>query len=211
MTIKNIIFDLGGVIINLDVRATQKAFVQLGVKNFDALYSQANQIGIFDALDRGKISPAEFRDEIRKHVSHNVTDEQIDAAWDAMLLDVPQHKLDLLTALKARYRTFLLSNTNAIHVKNFSAELKRVYGTADFSPYFEKCYYSCDVGMRKPDAEIFLRVLNENNLRAEETLFIDDSIQHIHGAEACGINAAFLEKGMKLEELLAHSGINVQM
>lgn len=205
--IKNIIFDLGGVIINLDMAATRNAFVALGVVDFDSIYSQAAQSGIFDGFDRGKITPEEFRTELRKHIPHVVSDAEIDAAWDAMLLDVPKEKLDLLLRLKKKYRLFLLSNTNVLHVRNFSAELLRVHGTPDFSPYFEKWYYSCNIGMRKPDAEIFEFVLSENNLKAEETLFIDDSSQHIRGAATCGIKTAFLDKGMNLENLLRQNGV----
>ncbi len=205
--IKNIIFDLGGVIINLDMEATRKAFIELGVQDFDAIYSQANQSGVFDGFDKGKIAPAEFRTELRKHIPHPVSDVEIDAAWDAMLLDVPKEKLDLLTKLKTKYRLFLLSNTNVIHVKNFSAELQRVHGTPDFSPYFERWYYSCNIGMRKPDAEIFEFVLNENKLIAEETLFIDDSIQHIRGAAACGIKALQLADTSSLRLLLDEHGL----
>lgn len=207
--IKNIIFDLGGVIINLDYGATRKAFLDLGFNDFDNVYSQAQQSGLFDAFDKGRITPAEFRDEIRKHIDHPVTDKEIDAAWDAMLLDIPKEKLDLLERLKSKYRTFLLSNTNEIHVSNFSGYLHRHYGTADFTPYFEKWYYSCNIGMRKPDAEIFLHVLKENHLNAEETVFIDDSVQHIVAAQALGIRTVFLEKGQSLKEALRNAGVAI--
>ncbi|HTF03127.1 MAG TPA: HAD family phosphatase [Bacteroidia bacterium] len=204
---KNIIFDLGGVIINLDMNRTRDAFVALGIKDFDSIYTQAQQNNLFDNFDKGNISAADFRNELRKHIPSPVSDEQIDAAWDAMLLDVPAAKLELLNQLKGRYRLFLLSNTNEIHVKNFSAALEQHYGFSDFSPFFEKWYYSCNIGMRKPDAEIFQHVLDENNLRAEETVFIDDSIQHIHGAEACGIKTLFLEPPKTLHELLEEAGV----
>jgi FMN phosphatase YigB (HAD superfamily) len=205
--IKNIIFDLGGVIINLDMKATRDAFIALGAENFDTIYTQAGQTGIFDRFDKGEITPAEFRNELRKHIPRKVTDEEIDGAWDAMLLDVPKAKLELLSHLGKKYRLFLLSNTNVIHVKNFSAELQRVHGTPDFSPYFEKWYYSCNIGMRKPDAEIFEFVLNENHLKAEETLFIDDSVQHIQGASLLGIQTLLLGKHADLAEELTRLGL----
>jgi glucose-1-phosphatase len=207
--IKNIIFDLGGVLINLDYGATREAFIRLGFTDFDNVYSQAQQNGLFDALDKGTLSPAEFRDKIRTYIDRSVTDKEIDDAWNAMLLDVPAERLELLKRLKEKYRLFLLSNTNTIHVERFSAELQRVHGTPDFTPYFEKWYYSCNIGMRKPDAEIFLHVLNENNLRAEETVFIDDSVQHIVAAQALGIRTVFLEKGQSPAQSLRDSGIAV--
>ncbi len=187
--------------------ATRKAFTELGVENFDNIYTQAGQSGIFDRLDKGEISPEEFRDELRRHIPRTITDAEIDSAWDAMLLDVPKEKLELLARLKSKYRLFLLSNTNVIHVKKFSAELQRVHGTPDFSPYFEKWYYSCNIGMRKPDSEIFEFVLNENNLKAQETLFIDDSIQHIRGAEKLGLQTLFFNVNLSLKEALIKSGV----
>jgi glucose-1-phosphatase len=136
-----------------------------------------------------------------------VSDTQIDAAWDAMLLDIPGEKLALLNTLKKRYRTFLLSNTNEIHIANFSAYLYRTYGAPDFSPYFEKWYYSARIGMRKPDAEIFEFVLRENNLAAEETLFVDDSEQHIRTAMKLGIQAVLMDQNSSLHVALTKSGI----
>jgi putative hydrolase of the HAD superfamily len=200
--IKNIIFDLGGVIINLAYERTRNAFIELGMKDFDSVYSKAQQSGFFDAFDKGELSPAEFRNKIRSHIAHEVSDAQIDAAWDAMLLDIPQEKLQLLSALKKKYRTFLLSNTNEIHITSFSAYLQRTYGTPDFTPYFDQWYYSCRIGMRKPDAEIFEFVLRENDLRAAETLFIDDSEQHIRSAKQLGIHTLFFDQNASLEDAL---------
>jgi putative hydrolase of the HAD superfamily len=144
---------------------------------------------------------------MRKHITNEVTDAQIDAAWNAMLLDVPAEKIELLRHMKSRYRTFLLSNTNRIHVECFSAELERVYGSKDFSPWMARCYYSCEIGMRKPNEEIFRFVLDENNLVAEETLFIDDSPQHISGAAACGIETLHFTPGKSLTDALRSRGL----
>lgn len=205
--IKNIIFDLGGVIINLDYNRTRESFIKLGVKDFDAIYSKAQQSGFFDEFDKGTLSPDEFRHEIRKHISHKVTDAEIDTAWDAMLLDIPKEKLDLLRALKGKYRTFLLSNTNKIHVRNFSGYMLQTFGTPDFTPYFEKWYFSCNIGMRKPDAEVFDFVLRENNLEASETLFVDDSVQHIEGAQKVGLQTLFLMQNYPLKQALENAGV----
>lgn len=202
VAINNIIFDLGGVIINLAYERTRLAFLELGLTGYDSIFSKAQQLQFFDALDKGKLSPEDFRSEIRKHIAHPVSDAQIDAAWNAMLLDIPQEKLALLAEMKKKYRTFLLSNTNVLHVQSIFAYLQRTYNVSDLSPYFEKCYYSCSIGMRKPDAEIFRFVLRENNLRPEETLFIDDSEQHIRSANSLGINAVLMDQNASLEEVL---------
>lgn len=203
-TVKNIIFDLGGVILNVDYTYTINKFKQFGIKNFDELYTQAQQTDLFDQLDKGTISPAEFRDELRNlEPTIQLTDEQVDEAWNAMLLDMPLGRLNVLLALKNNYRTFLLSNTNAIHVPLFSNIVKQVIGKSDLSEFFEKTYYSNEIGMRKPDAEIFEFVLNQNGLKANETLFIDDSIQHIVGAKAVGLHGYHLTGGETIDVLFA--------
>src|ERR1041385_8056059 len=112
---KNIIFDLGGVLLNLDMRKTRTAFHELGMTDFDNHFTQAKQSGIFDLFDCGKISPEEFRKELKKHLPNHISDEQIDAAWNAMLNDLPAERLKLLRQLAKKYRLFLLSNTNEIH------------------------------------------------------------------------------------------------
>ena len=200
--IRNIIFDLGGVIINLDMQATAQAFRRLGMTDFDLHYTQAKQSGLFDAFDKGEISPQEFRNGLKPHLPASVTDAQINEAWNAMLLDIPQKRLADLAELKKDYRLFLFSNTNEIHVDAFSAYMHREFGFSDFSSYFENWYYSCRIGKRKPDTAAFEYVLTENNLIAPETIFIDDSHQHILGARTAGIRAELLLPGTEFSELL---------
>lgn len=202
------IFDLGGVLLNLDTAATGNAFRALGMTGFDAHYTQAKQSGLFDAFDKGEISPQEFRNTLKKHLPPGTSDEAIDKAWNAMLLDLPVERLQLLEQLRGKYRLFLLSNTNEIHVTAFSAYLQRTFGFSDFSGYFERWYYSCRIGKRKPDAEAFLHVLEENGLIAEETIFIDDSPQHVEGARKLGIHAELLRvnEGEELTEFWKRSG-----
>ena len=191
---KNIIFDLGGVILNIDYQLASKAFHDLGVKDFDELYSQAHQNKLFDLFEKGQISAADFRNEIRRYCNINLEDAIIDKAWNAMLLDLPVERLKLLVSLKKTHRTFLLSNTNEIHIHAVNDYLQKTYGTTDLSGYFEKMYLSYKVGMRKPDAEIFELILSENKLSLKETIFIDDSIQHIEGAKRLGIQTHWLQK-----------------
>jgi glucose-1-phosphatase len=192
--IKNIIFDFGGVILNIDYLLSEKAFEKLGFLDFKFFYSQATQKELFDSLEKGLITPEYFRNEIRKFIHSGISDSQIDNAWNAMLLDLPEERIQLLEKLKAKYRIFLLSNTNAIHFDSFSSYMKNKFKRDVFSEVFEKAYVSHKIKMRKPDAEIFEHVLAESNLKKEETLFIDDSIQHIEGANKIGINTLFLKK-----------------
>ncbi len=175
--------------------------MNLGMKDFDGHYTQAKQTGAFDLFDCGKISADEFRAELKKHLPEKVSDGEIDHAWNAMLKDLPSERLELLKRLAKKYRLFLLSNTNEIHITAFSDYLKGQFGFSDFSDYFENHYYSCRIGMRKPNADIFEFVLRENKLMATETLFIDDSIQHVEGANKLGINGLFLPPGKTVLDL----------
>ena len=201
---KAIIFDLGGVIINLDYNKTAEAFKDLGIQNFDEVYSQQKQASLFDDFEKGIISPDDFRNVIRKHITHSVSDEQIDNAWDAMLLDIPVYKIQWLKLLSKKYRIFLLSNTNEIHIKAFTKILFNTYNENVFESTFEKIYYSCRMKMRKPDGEIFEYVLKENNLSAEETLFVDDSEQHIQGAEKIGLQVYHLKTNEDITKALGY-------
>jgi putative hydrolase of the HAD superfamily len=190
---KNIIFDLGGVIVNIDYSLTTKAFYKLGLSDFDALFSQAKQSKLFDLYEKGFITSSDFRNQIRNYLGNHLDDITIDQAWNAMLMDVPKERLQLLRKIKSTHRTFLLSNTNDIHIETFNKYLQKTFGIADLSGYFEKLYLSYKVGMRKPDKEIFELVVSENNLLPQETLFIDDSIQHVEAAKTLGIHAYLLE------------------
>jgi glucose-1-phosphatase len=191
--IKNIIFDLGGVLLNLDYHRTINAFKELGLTSFEQVYSQAAQKKLFDEYEMGLISSDHFRSGLNRLLGKEISPETIDAAWNAMLLDLPTERLELLKKLKSRYRLFLLSNTNDIHYNAWSAYLQSTYGFPDFRDFFEKEYYSHLVGRRKPAREIFEMVLSENGLERTETLFIDDSIQHVEGARLAGLHAHHLQ------------------
>lgn len=202
--IKNIIFDWGGVISNIDYNETVKAFKKIGLDNFDEMYTQLKQSELFDRLEIGTIEPSEFRLKIREMLSENPTDEEIDAAWTAMLLDLPKERLDLLEKVKENYKIYLLSNTNIIHVTRYSKYIDKVYGHKSFENLFIKAYYSHEIGLRKPHVEIFHHVLQENNLNANETLFIDDTPQHIEGAKKAGLHAFHLKKPLQIVEIFSN-------
>ncbi len=200
--IKNIIFDLGGVIINLDIPKTIAEFNKLTERSFETIYTQLQQTPIFDQFDKGQISETTFFDELKKEIGSDVTYTDLLFAWNAMLLDFPEHRLEMLNRLKSKYRLFLLSNTNETHITEFEKQLLTTRGHKNLELFFEKVYYSCRMNMRKPDKEIFEFVLKENNLKPEETLFIDDSPQHIEGALKTSIKAHFLPKGKEVGELI---------
>lgn len=191
--IENIIFDLGGVLLNINYQLTIEAFEKLGVTNFVELYSQAQQTSVFDDLETGKIAPKEFYEQIRKLANLPLTDAEIEYAWNAMLLDLPQARIEFLKELKPEYRTFLFSNTNAIHLTAFSNIIEKQHGFRSLDTLFENVYFSHTLGERKPNVSGFLAICEMNNLDKSKTLFIDDSIQHVEGAKAAGIHAVFLD------------------
>lgn len=188
-----ILLDLGGVLIDVDYHAATREFEKLGFADFDSLYSKAKQDNLFDGFETGALSPAQFRDRIRELHGSPLSDAQIDHCWNAMLGSIPPERIDLVKRLKAHYQVLLLSNTNAIHVPAFEAIVAKENGIADFKGLFDGAYYSCEMGMRKPDAEIFLHVLSLNGADPKRTLFIDDSIQHVEGARKAGLHAEHLE------------------
>ena len=200
--IKNIIFDLGGVIINLDTQLTIAEFNKLSHIPFEAVYSQASQTELFNEFDKGKISDFDFFSSLRKQIGYAGPEVDLLFAWNAMLLDIPENRLDVLVEMKQNYNTYLLSNTCEPHIAAFENELYIEHGVKNFNDYFDEVYYSCRLGMRKPDKEIFEWVLSKNKLVPEETVFIDDSIQHVKGAGQCGIKAYLLPKNMEVAALL---------
>lgn len=200
--VKNIIFDLGGVIINLDIHKTIIEFNKLSTTAFESIYTQLQQTELFDLFDKGEITEHNFFMQIKKAIKTEAPQSELIKAWNAMLLEFPTHRLELLKKLQPHYRLFLLSNTNETHVTEFEKTLQQTRGHNNLEPFFEKVYYSCRMGMRKPDVEIFEFVLNENKLNPAETIFIDDSPQHVEGALNAGINAYLLPKEKDITQLL---------
>ncbi len=197
--IKAIIFDLGGVILNINYRLTIDAFQKLGVKNADLFYSKKVQTPIFDKLEIGAITPTSFLTALQKYCT-NTNKSEIEKAWNAMLLDLPESRLNHIQKLNKNYKIFLLSNTNEIHINAFRKKIgeKR---WLQFSSLFTKMYLSHEIGFRKPNKEAFQIILDENKLKANEVFFIDDSPQHIKAAKSLGIQSHYLLEGEKITTL----------
>ncbi|MFN0187851.1 MAG: HAD family hydrolase [Bacteroidia bacterium] len=186
--IKNIIFDLGGVIINLSTQNTVDEFAKLAGISQEEVNQRMIQSQEFHDYEKGLISDSSFRTHVCGMLGKIASDVEIDRCWNAMLLDIPIERIRLLERLKNNYRIFLLSNTNEIHLKCFSSIVNHVTGNASLDSYFEKAYYSHHMKMRKPDAEIYDFVLTENKLNPSQTIFLDDNLTNLKGAEQCGIN-----------------------
>jgi len=197
--IKNIIFDLGGVIINLDNRRTEEAFTTLGVKNFRDYFGHGFAAAFFKDYEIGRISDQEFIQSIRRLAGlGQVSDQAIVDSWNALLLDFPPERIQLLEELRKTYRLFLFSNTNALHLSALRQIWSDNVGKGSLEDYFEKTYYSHLMGMRKPDPESFERIMKENDLNGQVTLFVDDAIINVEGAEHAGLKGLFLRPGISL-------------
>lgn len=191
--IKNLIFDLGGVILDLSLPDTLKAFAQIAGIDINKVQQLFVESEGFLKYEKGQLTDDAFRDFVRKLYNTDAPDAELDRCWNAMLLGIPTDKLEMLTSLKERYNVFLLSNTNTIHLDYIEQKiLPAITTNTSLAPYFHRDYYSHRMGKRKPDADIFEQVLDENNLVAEETLFLDDNRANIEGAAALKIQTLFV-------------------
>jgi HAD superfamily hydrolase (TIGR01509 family) len=201
---KNIIFDYGNVIFEIDFKRTQDALAQLGIADSQEFFAHKSHHELFNNFETAAISPAEFRAGIRKAAGNDqLTDQEIDDAWNSLLIGVPPGIHEVLLKVKQKYRTFLLSNNNETHYNYIVDYLKKEFGMDDNSGLFEKAYYSQQMFLRKPNVEIFEQVIRENGLNPAETLFIDDSPQHIEGAKLAGLQTLLMTRHPKdLEQVL---------
>jgi len=193
ISINAIIFDFGGVILNIDYKKVVEEFAKLGIDNFDSFYSQHEQQNLFDEFEMGFISPTIFRKRLNKIFNKQITDNELDYAWNSILIDLPESRIKLLEKVKNNYKIFLLSNTNKIHYDSYIKQLIEI-GYDDFNQIFEKAYFSFRMGLKKPDIKIFEQVFKEQNLEIDKTLFIDDSQQHIESAKNLGLQTYLLKK-----------------
>ena len=203
--VKNIIFDLGGVLLNLNYHLTRKAFEDLGVQDFDAFYTQHKANPLFENLEVGAIEPEAFYEALGEAIGLTLTNGQIETAWNAMLLDFPAERLQWLDQIKNKYNIYLFSNTNAIHYKAFTsiyAQTAPLIGlNTDFNHFFKEAHYSHTLGQRKPEVAAFEAVLAKSGLDSAQTLFIDDTISNIEGAQKAGLQTLFLSGALTVQDL----------
>lgn len=200
--IKNIIFDYGNVIFDIDHQLTINAFKNLGLQKDNAFFGHLQQNPLFDEFEMGKISASEFRNAVREITNQNFSDKTIDDAWNTLLLGIRPGYLEFLLDIKNKYRSFLLSNNNEIHYEWINNYLLETFQVPNMSSYFEKDYYSHLMKMRKPNADIFEFVLSTHQLNPSETLFIDDSPQHLETAKKLGLQTHLMLRSEDLRSLL---------
>lgn len=199
--IKNIIFDLGGVLLNIDYKKTIEAFRELGMDDPELAFSKEVQADFFQKFEKGLISETVFVSEINKEFK-DATPQEIIEVWCALLGDFPMQRFEYLKRLSKNYRLFLLSNTNIIHLKAFEKIIDKAVGWSKFRSLFEGIGYSHELNMRKPDADIFMKMIDKYNMNPEETCFIDDTDVHVATANSVGITAFHLTNGKDIWDVL---------
>jgi glucose-1-phosphatase len=201
LPLKNIIFDLGAVLINIDYKKTEAAFIKLGYENFAEMYNQYSANEIFEKLETGLITNEAFYKTIIGLNKKTITASQIKQAWNEILLDWRKDSLDFLKSLSSHYNLFLLSNTNSIHQEEFLDSLKKQTNISDFNSLFSKAYYSHEIHLRKPNEDIFEFVTINAGINKSETLFIDDSYNNIATAKKLGFKTHLLLSHETIEDL----------
>ena len=207
--IRNIIFDLGGVILNIDPQLTVDAFRNLGWNDFYEENNLSLSKELFYNLESGNSSPEVFRNNVRKMIDVQLDDKEIDTAWAAMILDIPADRVRYLEELKKSYKLYLLSNTNEIHRLKFHRNFETDFGYSFFD-LFDRNFYSHEMGTRKPNPQIYLEALKEANLVPEETLFIDDMEENIEAAKTTGMKVLHIQPGTLMENLPGYLKDNQQ-
>ncbi len=204
MSIRHIIFDLGNVLIDLDIAATERRLRALLGRHFRASFVRNEQEGLFEAYEKGLIPEADFFAELRRLAKAEVSVAQLKDAWNAMLLGFPLDRLLWVEELRTRYRTYVLSNTNETHLEWVYRHLRDDYGISDYEErFFDKVWYSHRVHLRKPEPEIYGHVLEDGDLDPAETLFVDDNPVNVEAARAAGIHAVHNPPGTDVRQTLA--------
>jgi HAD superfamily hydrolase (TIGR01509 family) len=198
--IKNILFDLGGVILDIDVHATLKGFYELGFPSELLQYPNNMTSDLFFRYETGKLGTVEFRNEIRKITGLDFSDEELDKAWNAMILRIPTERTQLIEKLKGRYELYMLSNTSPLHVPVFEQMYLEKAGKP-MKDFFNKIYYSFEIGWHKPDNGAWEYVIKDAGIVPEETLFLDDNIHNIKASQELGFQAIHIHERTRLTDL----------
>jgi len=198
--IRNIIFDLGGVLLNIDPKKTIEAFGKLGMKQLVGDKGLSYDHDIFYMMEQGQITSDEFRYGVIELLPQKVSFQEIDDAWTAMLLDFPAVRVELIKNLRKDFKIYLFSNTNAIHVEKFHSNFRNQH-RFEVSSLFERDFYSNEIGYRKPSPESYQEIIKLSGINPEESLFIDDSLLNIESAIHFGLKGFWLKPGQKVEKI----------
>lgn len=192
--IKNIIFDLGGVILDIDENVVYKELEKMGIEISELAHSK-EFVEILSKFDTGIYTAATFRKKTKQFIGQEkMTDEKFDSIWNAMLLDIPRERIEAIEKVKKHYKIFLMSNTNVIHYDLYVRDLQLRFGYNEFDELFNKSYFSFAEHLEKPDPRFFELILDHEGLLPEETLFIDDTAENIETAKSLGINTYHISR-----------------
>ncbi|MBQ6771667.1 MAG: HAD family phosphatase [Bacteroidales bacterium] len=202
--IKNIIFDLGGVVLDIDENVVYKELEKLGI-NVSELAHSKDFIEIMSKFDTGVYTAQTFRKKMKTLIGQEkMTDERFDSIWNAMLLDIPHERIEALEQIRKHYRIFLMSNSNEIHYELYIRDLQLRFGYDEFDKLFNKSYFSFDIHLEKPDPRFFELILDHEKLTPEETLFIDDTASNIKIAKSLGLHTYHISREELVRNLFAN-------
>jgi putative hydrolase of the HAD superfamily len=206
--IENIIFDLGGVIINLDIDATfQKFSAMFGREVHTGIFGDHKKYGFFKDYEVGKIDDATFRDHVRELAGFDINDAEIDDAWNAMLKDIPKDRMDWIYSATQKYNSVVLSNTNSIHIRHFDQIVHQTTPYGHPGDLFQKLFYSFEIGERKPNAEAFEHVLDKTGFDPSRTVLFDDLKENLGTAKRLGLQTVYVERNELRREQLPNGRI----
>lgn len=196
--IKALIFDFGNVIIDIDINKTYEAFASYCNTNVENIRKKITESDVFRRFEIGLFDEEEFREIMRQTLGYPLNDSEIDKAWNALLLDLPFERIELINKLKNNYKVYLLSNTNTMHISECRKRIAKQNNLKNFFDIFDKAFFSYDLGLWKPDPKIYFKVLDEIGLKPDEVLFLDDNIENIEAAKKIGLNTQLItpEKGI---------------
>lgn len=201
MKIKNIIFDFGGVVLDIDPQLTVDEFVKLGFTDFDKLTTPEFTEEIIGKFERGILTPEVFRTKLKTFFNLDITDQQLDYAWNSLLYDIPKERIEILEQVKNNYQIILLSNSNEIHYDLFVRDLQLRFGYREFDDLFHKSYFSFDTHLLKPNPEAYEFIINQHGLIPANTLFLDDKAENIEAAKKLGLKTYLLTKPERIRDI----------
>ncbi len=200
MKFKAVIFDFGNVIINIEFQRIYQTFSKLTSKPIAYIEKRITEEQIFRRYESGQFTDEEFREIIRQTLCFALSDKEVDTAWNAILLDIPTERIDLINNIRKKYPVYLLSNTNNIHISASNNYLNEAHGIKNLDVLFDKLYLSYEMGMWKPDTEIYYEVLRSINLEPNQVIFFDDNLQNIESAMAIGMQTILVEPTTSIVE-----------
>lgn len=200
MKFKAVIFDFGNVIINIEFQRIYQTFSKFTSKPVSYIEKRITEDQIFRRYESGQFTDEEFREVIRQTLGFPLSDHEVDTAWNAILLDIPTDRIDLIHNIRLKYPVYLLSNTNNIHITASNNYLKKTHGIRSLENLFDKLYLSYEMGMWKPDAEIYHEVLRSSKLQPSEVIFFDDNLHNIESAKAIGMQTILVEPPTSIVE-----------